>query len=80
MLSTLTHAGTNAIAGDGMWEQYKKTFWGMQIAIAAISLTIFKMVHVWGPPVVFFATMQVGSVVGALWATRLKRKFTAPPR
>jgi len=58
-----------------MWEQYKKTFWGMQAIICAAAVSIFLWGHVLGLSALFFATMQVGAVIGAMWAVRLKNKL-----
>ena len=55
-------------------EHYKKTFVGMQVFIALVTAALFVLLHrLWIPAVTFFVMMQVGALVGALWATRLKR-------
>jgi hypothetical protein len=59
-----------------MWEQYKqykKTFRGMQIAIGLVVGAVLIVTRTWTVAAVFFATMQVGAVLGAMWGTRLKR-------
>jgi uncharacterized membrane protein YfcA len=60
-----------------MWEHYKRTFRTMQAAIATATVFIyFFLVHrLIFVTVTFFAVMQVGSLLGALWAARLKRKL-----
>ena len=59
-----------------MWNQYKKTFWGMQVVILIITAMVFQTSHhLLIPAVAFFLTMQVGGAVGALWANRLRRKI-----
>ena len=59
-----------------VWQQYKRTFLGMQVMIAAVSAGAYLMLYRQVLPVVtFFLVMQFGSVAGALWATRLKRRF-----
>ncbi len=63
-----------------MLEQYKKTFRAIQLVIAVITVFIFfKTQRLWLPTLVFFLIMQVGAVLGAMWATRLKRKFRTQP-
>ena len=63
-----------------MLEQYKKTFRAIQLVIAIITGVIFfKTQHQLVPTLVFFLIMQVGAVLGAMWATRLKRKFRTQP-
>lgn len=59
-----------------MWEHYKQTFVRVQLMIALITgLVFFGLQHMWGVTATFFAVMQVGSLVGAAWASRLKRKL-----
>jgi hypothetical protein len=62
-----------------MWEHYKKTFGRMQTVIALVTGEVFVGLHqMWFVTATFFLTMQVGAVVGAMWATRLKRKLQPP--
>jgi len=58
-----------------MWDHYKKTFVGMQIIIALVALTILRLSHLWTVTVTFFAIMQIGSALGAVWGSRLQRKI-----
>jgi uncharacterized membrane protein YfcA len=59
-----------------MWEQYKKTFLGMQFAIVMIAYVIHTQTYrQWQTTAVFVAVMQVGALVGAAWAARLRRKI-----
>lgn len=58
-----------------MWEQYKKTFVGTQAVIAMIAIGVLRWTHLWDLAALFFVTMQVGAVVGAAWALRLRGKF-----
>jgi hypothetical protein len=59
-----------------MWEQYKKTFGRIQTAIALVSGAVFfGMGRQWFVTAIFFLMMQVGGVIGAAWAVRLKRKL-----
>jgi hypothetical protein len=63
-----------------MWEQYKKTFAGMQIAIAAMAAVIHVQVgQRWSITAVFVVAMQVAAFAGAAWAARLRRKIQARP-
>ncbi|HEY3593852.1 MAG TPA: hypothetical protein VGL13_08260 [Polyangiaceae bacterium] len=57
-----------------MWEQYKQTFAKTQMVILMTTLGVFFWSHVIPLALLFFATMQVGSVVGAMWGYRLKAK------
>lgn len=58
-----------------MWEQYKKTWMGTQAVILMISAAVFRFSHLWDLTALFFLTMQVGAVVGAAWALRLRGKL-----
>ena len=58
-----------------MLEQYKKTFVGMQVVILSVTAAILVWRHLWGLAALFFVTMQVAALLGALWGNRLKGKF-----
>ena len=59
-----------------MWEHYKETFPRVQLMIALITaLVFFGLNRMWLVTATFFVVMQLGSVVGAAWASRLKRKL-----
>jgi CDP-diglyceride synthetase len=59
-----------------MWEQYKKTFWGMQLVIALVTCAVYlRFYHLVIPTVSLFLILQAGSVAGAFWASQLKRRF-----
>jgi hypothetical protein len=59
-----------------MWEQYRKTFLSMQVVI--FSITGWAYYTTRHPSVaVAFVTMQIGAVLGARWAVRLKTKMQA---
>ena len=58
-----------------MWDQYKKTFVGMQTTIFVVTALVFLRTHYWMQAFVFFLIMQLGSAGGALWSNRLKRKL-----
>jgi hypothetical protein len=58
-----------------MWEQYRKTFVGMQVTIAAITGgAYFTMYRSFVPAAVFFVVMQSGALLGAYWGMRLKKR------
>jgi uncharacterized membrane protein YfcA len=61
-----------------MWDQYKKSFVGMQTVIFVVAALVFAWSHFWAHAVAFFVMMQAGSALGALWGHRLKRKLPAP--
>ena len=60
-----------------MWDHYKKTFKSMQAGIAIATIVLYFGLHR-QPRVtaVFFLMMQLGAVVGAAWAQRLRHKMT----
>jgi hypothetical protein len=62
-----------------MWQQYKSTFAGMQIVIAGVTLVVLVWSRHLYPAAAFFGVMQLGSLMGAMWATRLKRLMAAAP-
>lgn len=62
-----------------MIEHYRKTFLGMQLVIVSVAAALWAYSHVLGVAVLFFVTMQVGSLVGASWAARLKAKLRPAP-
>ena len=55
-----------------MLEQYKKTFVRMQIVIATVTIGVLAWTHVASLAALFFATMQLGAISGAMWGVRLK--------
>ncbi len=63
-----------------MWEHYKKTFGSVQFAIAVASIGIYYgLAHSLTVTAVFFLMMQGGSLVGAAWGQRLRRKILQAP-
>jgi hypothetical protein len=58
-----------------MWEQYKRTFARMQTIIWVVTIVTLVMSRAWQVGMTFFLVMQVGSVAGAIWGTRLRRMF-----
>lgn len=62
-----------------MWAQYKKTFWLMQAVIGAVTIGIGDWSRVPALALLFLLAMQFASVVGGLWAGRLKRRLMLTP-
>ncbi len=58
-----------------MWDQYKKTLVAMQIVILLITAAVFYVSRLWNVALTFFAIMQLGSVLGAVWAANLRRRI-----
>lgn len=64
-----------------MWSYYKKTFAMVQTAAFAVSVFVYGSTD--GavlPASVFFVTMQVSALFGAMWANRLRRRVLAADR
>ena len=60
-----------------MWEHYKKSFWGMQLVIALITLAAYRFGYrSAGQAVEFFAVLQVASLFGGYWAFRIKQRYS----
>jgi hypothetical protein len=58
-----------------MWSHYKSTFVGTQLMILAVTAAIyFCFGRVTPMALVFYVTMQIGSLAGAGWAARLRRR------
>ena len=56
-----------------MWEQYKKTFTGMQIVIWLVTGTVYLFFgHEWRMATTFFLVMQFSALSGAVWASRIR--------
>jgi MFS-type transporter involved in bile tolerance (Atg22 family) len=58
-----------------MWQQYKKTLFGMQVMIGLVTTGVLLWSHAWDLAALFFITMQVGAVFGAIWGNRLRNKL-----
>ena len=59
-----------------MWHQYKRNFLGIQVLSCGASAWVyFGLTHNWASAAWIFLVMQVGGLLGAAWATRLKRKI-----
>ena len=64
-----------------MWDFYKRTFAAVQLAALLVSYMVYRNTnHAVVPPIVFFLTMQLSAVFGAMWANRLRRKMGAVNR
>jgi hypothetical protein len=55
-----------------MLDQYKKTFVGTQAVIAVVTLLVHLRTHRLDVSLGFFMAMQLGAVLGAFWAARLR--------
>jgi hypothetical protein len=58
-----------------LWEQYRRTLMGTQVIIAVVSLVALAQSHRLLAAFGFFAVMQAGAVVGAVWALSLKSRI-----
>jgi uncharacterized membrane protein YfcA len=62
--------------GNAMWDQYKKSFFGMQVVISLVTVCMYLLfTRQWAPAAMFFLTMQVASVLGAFWGQRLRNRM-----
>ena len=57
-----------------MWEQYKRTFGAIQVVIGMVTFGVVLWSRLWALAGLFFVTMQVAAVIGAMWGHRLKGK------
>jgi hypothetical protein len=65
----------NRNGGNTMWDQYKKTFIGMQAVILLVTVGMFIVFSRDVALVAtFFATLQVASLLGAYWGDRLRKR------
>ena len=61
-----------------MWAQYRKTLIPTQFIVLTICLcTLLLFKAPWQGVIAIFAAMQIGAILGARWAVRLKRKIEA---
>jgi hypothetical protein len=61
-----------------MWDYYKRTFLAVQLAAGVVSWMVYRNTnHSWMPAAVFFLSMQISGVFGAMWANRLRRRVQA---
>jgi hypothetical protein len=58
-----------------MWDQYKKSFVGMQLVILMVTTGMYLFLSREVTLVAtFFATLQVASLLGAYWGDRLRKR------
>jgi len=58
-----------------MWDQYKKTFAGMQLVILLVTAGMFIVFSRDVTLVAtFFVTLQLASLLGAYWGDRLRKR------
>jgi hypothetical protein len=63
-----------------MWAHYKKSFLFIQLLVLFVTFTVYQAAeHRLAVAAFFFLTMQLCSVIGSLWATRLRRKLEQRP-
>ena len=63
-----------------MWSHYKKSFVLIQLVILMVTIFVFQQAdHRFAVAVFFFLTMQLCSVIGSMWALRLRRKLEQQP-
>jgi hypothetical protein len=55
-----------------MLNQYRKTLVGTQMVIAAVTLAVHLRAHRLDVSLAFFTAMQLGAILGAFWAARLR--------
>ncbi len=61
-----------------MWAQYRKTLIPTQFIVLSVCLCVLLLFKApWQGVVAIFAAMQIGAILGARWAVRLKRKIEA---
>jgi hypothetical protein len=54
-----------------MWNYYRAVFFPVQIATSLGSWLVYRSTdHLWAPTTVFFLSMEIGAVFGAMWANR----------
>jgi hypothetical protein len=58
-----------------MWEHYRKTFTGIQSVVVVITGVVLYLSHSLSTAAVFLLVMEMGAVIGAMWAQRLKNKL-----
>ena len=63
-----------------MWDQYKRTFIAMQVVILLVTTAVFILSRLWTAAGTFFAIMQIGSVLGAVWGSNLRYRILAGQR
>lgn len=72
--TALPNANTKPVA---LWmQQYTKTFARTQVVIALVTAFVhFRIYGTWALTLPFFFVLQGAALAGALWGSRLKRRF-----
>jgi len=58
-----------------MWEQYRKTLVPIQLFILVACITVYYTVRLWQVAAGVLVIMEIGSLLGAAWAARMKTKM-----
>jgi hypothetical protein len=59
-----------------MWNQYKRSFWGMQLVIGLVSVAAyFGFYRSWQPTLTLFLVLHAASIGGAYWAANIRKRF-----
>ena len=59
-----------------MWQQYKKTFLGVQVlTVLAGAWVYFGLGSGLAPAALIVLTMEIGAIPGAMWASRIRRRI-----
>ena len=58
-----------------MWDYYKKTFLAVQLFSAVVSTMVYRASHSLALAAVFLLSMEASAFLGAMWASRLRRKM-----
>lgn len=67
--------GRERLECRGVWEQYRKTLMPLQVFILAATVTMYFIAgREMLVAAVVFVVMQLGSLIGAAWGARLKRR------
>jgi hypothetical protein len=56
-----------------MWDHYRKTFARMQLVMGLAACAAVLVTRQLTVGLLFFAFMQIGALVGAVWAARIRR-------
>ena len=63
---------------EAMWDYYRRTFLAVQLAAGGVSWMVYRSTgHQLLPTAMFFLSMQISAVFGAMWANRLRRRMQA---
>jgi heme/copper-type cytochrome/quinol oxidase subunit 4 len=63
-----------------MWNHYKKSFLFIQLLVLLVTFFVYQGAeHRLAVAAFFFLIMQLSSVIGSMWAMRLRRKLEQRP-